>query len=490
MALLVTDQGEIDSLRTLLSATHTIPRNLVLKLYTAPATAPLETDTPSQTAYFEPFNGNNQHNNGSAPTTGYDACVNNRTEEDQDFTEQYGKLLNGNLWSIGTTANRVHATNITGTSGSYSITVQDTGTGNTKIKKGDYVVHADVPPNTYVVDIDGLTLQLSQKLTANVTASSADFGRGRTTASYPEEIFTFTGAAGEVYGYYLARANNMPVGLQGKLDGGSLAATGAVTKDTCLGVVGNNYIQLKDDDVAGGAVSAGAQNGYQITITTNAGDVKKGQIVSTDATPDRIPPHTRVVGVNGNVVTLDKPVTGGNASGNAKFKINIADDVTVGQVVTMKGGTGQTGPDAFPAATVVTGITYATDTANGEQGPRIYISNNLTANVGTASSNDKVEFAWSVMTTDPGGTAVAHNLNPGDVIYIAQGTSNGPTIAGHYTVFEVPTNSTFTTTPALAGAGDATLYSSIFFAEQFTNGPYQIQNPGDQIKVTLNVSLD
>ena len=39
-------------------------------------------------------------------------------------------------------------------------------------------------------------------------------------------------------------------------------------------------------------------------------------------------------------------------------------------------------------------------------------------------------------------------------------------------------------------AQDGTVYNSIFFAEKFTNGPYQIQNPGDQIKVTLNVSLD
>jgi ribose/xylose/arabinose/galactoside ABC-type transport system permease subunit len=28
------------------------------------------------------------------------------------------------------------------------------------------------------------------------------------------------------------------------------------------------------------------------------------------------------------------------------------------------------------------------------------------------------------------------------------------------------------------------------FAERFTNGPYNIQNNGDQIKVTLNISLD
>jgi hypothetical protein len=28
------------------------------------------------------------------------------------------------------------------------------------------------------------------------------------------------------------------------------------------------------------------------------------------------------------------------------------------------------------------------------------------------------------------------------------------------------------------------------FSERFTNGPYPIQNNGDQIKVTLNISLD
>ena len=93
------------------------------------------------------------------------------------------------------------------------------------------------------------------------------------------------------------------------------------------------------------------------------------------------------------------------------------------------------------------------------------------------------------MTTDPSGSAIAHNLNPGDVIYIGQGTTSTIT-AQHYTVHTVPANSTFTTTPALSGTGKATLYNSIFFAEKFTNGPYSIQNSGAQIKVTLNVSLD
>ena len=219
-----------------------------------------------------------------------------------------------------------------------------------------------------------------------------------------------------------------------------------------------------------------------ITVASGTG-VKKGQVV----TGTNIPAETRVVGVATNDVYLDKPITGGNASGNATFKINIAEELTVGQAVTQTGGAGQTGPDAFPASTVITGIDLATK--SGEQGPRVYLNNQLTDNVGTASSNDKVDFDYSVMTTDPSGSAVDHNLNPGDVIYMAQGTSSTIT-AQHYTIHTVPTNSTFTTTPALSGTGDATLYSSIFFAEKFTNGPYSIQNNGDQIKVTLNVSLD
>ncbi len=479
MALLVTDQGEIDSLRTLLNATHEIPRNLVLKLYTGPSTAPSEQDVPSATKYFEPYNATNNSGYGSAPTTGYPLVVNNRTEEDQDFSAQYGILLNGNRWTIATTAAAVANTTCSGTSGTYQIAVA----AATDILKGDYVTATGIPANTYVVDIDGLNIELSQKLTANITAGTAcAFGRGRTTASYPEQIFTFTSAAGNVYGYYLSRANNMPVTLQGVVDGGTVAALGtSIVKEECKGIIGNNYIELKDDTVVS-AISSGAQNGFVITVASGTG-VKKGQVV----TGTNIPAETRVVGVATNDIYLDKPITGGNASGNATFKKNIAEELTVGQVVTKTGGAGQTGPDAFPASTTITGIDLATK--SGEQGPRVYLSNQLTDNIGTASSNDKVDFDFSIMTTDPSGSAVDHNLNVGDVIYIGQGTSSTIT-SQHYTIHTVPTNSTFTTTPALSGTGDATLYSSIFFAEQFTNGPYAIQNNGDQIKVTLNVSLD
>ena len=478
MALLVTDQGEIDSLRTLLNATHEIPRNLVLKLYTGPSTPPSEQDVPSATKYFEPYNATNNSGYGSAPTTGYPLVKNNRTEEDQDFSEQYGILLNGNRWTISTTASAVANTTCSGTSGTYQIAVADA----TDILKGDYVTATGIPANTYVVDIDGLNIELSQKLTANITAGTAcAFGRGRTTASYPEQIFTFTSAAGNVYGYYLSRANNMPVTLQGVVDGGTVAAATTVVKEECKGVIGNSYIELKDSTVVS-AISSGAQNGFVITVASGAG-VVKGQVV----TGTNIPDETRVVGVDTNDIYLDKPITGGNASGNATFKVNVAEELTVGQAVTKTGGGGQGGPDAFPANTVITGIDFATK--SGDQGPRVYLNNSLTDNIGTASSNDKVDFDYSVMTTDPSGTAVDHNLNPGDVIYIAQGTTSTIT-AQHYTIHTVPTNSTFTTTPALSGTGDATLYNSIFFAEKFTNGPYSIQNAGDQIKVTLNVSLD
>ena len=161
--------------------------------------------------------------------------------------------------------------------------------------------------------------------------------------------------------------------------------------------------------------------------------------------------------------------------------------MTPGQVVSKFVDASNAGPDSFVAGTTIVGIDYETE--SGEIGPRVYLSEELQDNIGTASDNDQVNFDFSVVTSDPGGSALDHNLNPGDVIYIAQG-STSTIAAAHYTVFETPTSSTFTTTPAMQGTGDATLYSSIFFAERFTNGPYAIQNDGDQIKVTLNVSLD
>ena len=475
MALLVTDQGEIDSLRTLLNATHKIPRNLVLKLYTSDTT-PAESDVPSATAgsekYYEPYDATNNLGYGSAPTTGYPLCVDNRTEEDQNFGQQYGILLNGNRWGIATTVNPVATTTFAGTNATYSITVADA----TDIKKGDYAEGAGIPANTYVVDIQGLVIEISQQLTATANAGTAvSFGRGRTTASYPEQVFTFTSAAGSVYGYYLARANNMPVTLHGVLDGGSVAAGTQITKTGCKGVIGADYLNLLDVDLTP-TITAGVSGTFEIAVDS-ATNIAAGQRVNGTG----IASETRVVGVQGTTVYLDKALTGA-ASGTATFQVNVAENLTIGQRVSQTAT-----PNGIAANTTIVGIDY--ETLTGEIGPRVYLSNQLVDNIQVSNNNDSVLFDFSVVTTDPGGSAVDHGLNPGDVIYIAQGSTSSCT-AAHYTVFETPSSSTFTTTPALDGTGDVTLHSSIFFAERFTNGPYAIQNNGDQIKVTLNVSLD
>ena len=464
MALLVTDQGEIDSLRTLLNSTHQIPRNLVLKLYTS-NTTPSESDVPSATNYFEPYNASNASGYGSAPTTGYPEVENNRVEEDQDFSQQYGILLNGNRWSIDTTVTAAHTTTADGTSGTYSITVQDAS----DIKKGDYVEGAGVPTNTYVVDIQGLVLEISQQLTAALSTTAVSFGRGRSTASYPEKVFTFESAAGDVYGYYLARANNMPVTLQGVVDAAAATAGTQITKTGTKGVIGNNYINLLDVNVTP-SITAGASGTFEIAVDSATG-IEAGQRVSGTG----IATGSTVVGVSGTTIYLNKALTGA-ASGTATFKVDVAKDLTPGMAVSQTAT-----PNGIAANTTIVGIDY--ETVTGEIGPRVYLSELLVDNIQVSNGNDAIKFDFSKVT------ATAHALNPGDVIYIAQGTSS-TLPAAHYTVFETPDADTFTTTPALSGTGDATLYSSIFFAERFTNGPYAIQNNGDQIKVTLNVSLD
>ena len=336
MALVVPNIGELESLRYLINQSNSVadrednaPRDLVLKLYTSDST-PAEGDVPSATAYFEPYAAGNTNTYGTAPSTGYPACVNNRTEARYDYTDQYGILLNGSRWEI-------------------------TQAG------------------------------------------------GTTTATYPEQTYTFTSAAGDVYGYYIVRANNMPVAIQSVTGVATASAGSTVNKTSVVGVIGNDYITL--DNVA-----------------------------------------------------------------------NVMDNVTLGMRVSSNAG--NSGPNGIDGGSVVVGVDRATR--------RVYLDKALIDNIQTSNNNASIDFDFSVVT------ATTHGLQPGDVIYIAQGAGNSTTEANTYTVYEVPTANTFTTTPALKGLSSAavTLYSSIMYAERFTNGPYEIQNNGDQIKITLNISLD
>ena len=225
-----------------------------------------------------------------------------------------------------------------------------------------------------------------------------------TTATYPEQTFTFSGAAGDVYGYYVTRANNMPTTVQGVVHGADVGIGTTVSlgnnSDPVIGVIGNSYL----------------------TVDANQS----------------------------------------------------VDDITLGMVVGGNAG--------IVTGTKVIGVDRALKV--------IYLDNALIDNIQVATDPD-VTFSFSKIS------ATNHGLVAGDIIYVAAGTANTTTASATYTVFDVPNNNEFTTTPALnptqnavGGAGTCTLYSSIMYAERFTNGPYTIQNNGDQIKITLNVALD
>lgn len=114
-----------------------------------------------------------------------------------------------------------------------------------------------------------------------------------TTASYPEQTFTFTGDAGDVFGYYVTRANNMPTTVQGVLNGVGVGIGTTVSKgdniDPVIGIVGNSYITIDPD-----------QNVDNITL---------GQFVGGNA---GIQTGTVVVGIDRyyKVIYLDKPLIG------------------------------------------------------------------------------------------------------------------------------------------------------------------------------------
>ena len=341
MALLVPNIGELESLRYLINN-----NNHVLD----------REDNAPRDLILKLYSSDTTPAEGDVPST----------------TAYYEPYANGN-------------TNGYGTAGS---TGYPTGVNNRTEARYDYT-------NAYGILLNGARWKINQDSSANVV----------TTATYPEQTFTFTSAAGNIYGYYIVRANNMPVAIHGVVDAASGAAAAAINKgtnsDPCIGVIGQDYITL---------------------------------------------PNTA----------------------------NVMDNVTLGQVVG--------GNTAVPAGTKVGGIDRATR--------RIYLCDAsnvavlLTDNI-QAATDPSITLDYTVVTT-----TAAHDLQAGDVIYIARGSSNTTTTENTYTIFSTPSSTTFETTPSLDGTGNLTLYSSIMFAERFTNGPYPIQNNGDQIKVTLNISLD
>lgn len=466
MALLVHDNGELQSLRYLVNSNSNIPRNLILKLYTSSHNtdgSPAEGDVPSQLAYYEPYDDSGIVGYGSTPVTGYPSVLN--STNGQDYSQQYGILLDGTRWNVRTITNAIKTTTGSGSINQYTITVASV----TNIAVGHYVSGGGVGPNATVCAINGNTLVLSVPNTSNFSSQTLDFGVGTTTASYPEQTFTFSGAANNVYGYYLVRANNMPVSVNGVLHAATVGVNAGVAKTGTIGVVGQNYITLFDKRYT--PTASGSPNLFTIEVDSSVGITTNQRVIGSG-----IATNARVVGVQtgspNDIVILDKANVG-PVSGIATFFVNQTENVTLGMGVTHGFLPGQ--DNAIPSGTKVSGI--------DEKNRIVYLSNSLTNNI-QAATGDVVTFNSSKVTM------ANHGLVPGDVIYIAAGAANTTTTSSTYTIFETPDSSTFTTSPALAGVGSATLYSSIMFAEKFTNGPYNIQNNGDQIKVTLNISLD
>jgi hypothetical protein len=458
MALLVPDSGELQSLRYLVNSTHNIPRNLILKLYSS-NTTPAEGDVPTQSAYYEPYDASGSIGYGVTPDNGYPPVINNRF--DQDYSRQYGILLNGNLWNVRTILSPIASTTGSGTAGEYTITVTNT----LNIAVGHYVSGGGVGSNATVCAIDGSTLVLSVPNASNFSAQALEFGVGTTTASYPEQTFTFTDAGNQQYGYYLARANNLPLSLHGVENAATVVTNAGVAKTQTIGVIAQSFVTIFETIYT--PTGVGTDGRFEISVSDASGITTSQRVDGLN-----VQPGTRVVGYEGSTIYIDKALTGA-LSGVTTFYKNVTEDITIGMGVTHSNEVGEV--NAIQAGTKVTGI----DEANRI----VYLSLPLVNNI-QAATGDTITFSSSKMI----GTS--HGLVPGDVIYIAAGTGNTVTTSLTYTVFETPDADTFTTSPALDGEGNSTLYSSIFFAERFTNGPYNVQNNGDQIKVTLNVSLD
>jgi hypothetical protein len=466
MALLVHDNGELQSLRYLVNSNNTVPRNLILKLYSSSHNTngtPLEGDVPSQLAYYEPYDSSGLVGYGTTPVTGYPQVVNNRN--DQNYSSQYGILLDGSRWNVRTITTPIKTTTGSGNIGEYTITV----TSVSNIAVGHYVSGGGVGSNATVCAINGNTIVLSVANASTFSSQTLNFGVGTTTASYPEQTFTFSGAANNQYGYYLVRANNMPISVNGVLHAASVSANTGVAKTGTTGTVGQTSITLFEKKYT--PTVSGSVNLFTVEVNSSVGIATGQRVIGTG-----IASGARVVGIQtgspNDLIVLDKRNTGA-VSGVGTFFVNVTEDITLGMGVTHGFLPGET--NAIPTNSKVIGI--------DERNRIVYLDGTLLNNI-QAATGDTVYFGSSKVTM------ANHGLVAGDVIYIAAGTANTTTTSSTYTIFETPDASNFTTTPALAGVGSATLYSSIMFAEKFTNGPYNIQNSGDQIKVTLNISLD
>lgn len=275
------------------------------------------------------------------------------------------------------------------------------------------------------------------------------------TASYPEQTFTFTSGSVYIHGYYVARANNIGQQFLNNLTGGATASATTFTGTAAASTPTENIQGLRALKLSPVASPTGSSGGYNSSIFTvsSATGIVVGQFVQGTG----IGPYARVTGISGTSISVSVPCTG-TVSGTVNF---FEGRIAQGQGVS---GTGIGASAKVVGYDPVTGIATL-DVAH------------------TATVSGTITFSFSQVS------ATAHGGLVGDVVYIARGSGNTTTTEGTYMITDTSANA-FQTWPALDGTGSVVIYDSIMFLEKFTNGPYYIQNNGDQIKITLNVSLD
>ena len=353
-----------------------------------------------------------------------------------------------------------YANNATADSSPYGYQkVTDTGTN--VISRAPATVY----PNQYGILLHG----------SNWSVSTTAGGTNVTTASYPQQTFQFTSGSTYIHGYYVARANTISqqfLNNSGATAGVTVAATSftataaaAIATPVVTNTLGSKILALSPVQQVTASGSQGAGQGVYnstsifigATVSASVGDYVVGTGVG---------PYARITGISGTTsttaISVSVPCTG-SVSGNTLsfYSGKVAPGQTVADV----------GNATIPAATTVTGY----DPVNGY----VFMSAAFTGTVSTT-----ITFSYlNVLATAHGGTN-------GDVIFLANDTA--VITEQSYTIQNVAANSfdTWPAIPSTATTGRVVIYDSIMYEEKFTNGPYYIQNNGDQIKITLNVSLD
>ena len=305
---------------------------------------------------------------------------------------------------------------------------------------------------------------------SNWTCTAAE-GTDTTTASYPEQTFTFTSGPKYIHGYYVARANSIQQLFLNNATGAvtvaaSAALTGTASAATATGgpngfptnTLGSPYVQVAPIVTPTGSV--GGFNVANFTVSS-ATSIAVGQFVIGTG----VGPYARVIGINGTTISVSVPCTG-TVSGTLSF---YEGRWAQGQDITATAG--------IPGSTTIVGYDPMTGMI-------------------TLSQNASATVTGTVTATFRAIAATAHGGLPGDVVYLARQSGNSTLVTGSYIINHCPDANSFETIPAInstasatGGANGVVIYDSIMFLEKFTNGPYLIQNNGDQIKITLNVQL-